>query len=178
MPDNKNREEKRKKKVWIISDSSHVNLDLSNICKERDSGPVIEYRISELTQYLLNPSPISLEEKVIGCKVHYHKSRTGKSKIFRKKKKDPSQDNENPFIEEILSSSKVASPSFQDKGLNSHFLKIIDLLRPFNPVHKKLASLDKEKIEDITALCEEVSGNRYTLNLQGSISEKINFIAD
>jgi hypothetical protein len=178
MPDNNHTEEKRKNEIWIISDSSYVNLDLSNICKEHDSGPVTEYRISELTQYLLNPNPISLKEKVIGYKVHYHKSGTVKNPLPIKKNKDTSQNDKSPFIEEILSTSKITAPTFEDDGLNAHFSKIIDMLRPYNPAHKKLASLDREKVEDITALCEEVSGNRYTLNLQGSLSEKINFVGN
>ena len=178
MPNNITTEEKRKNGIWIISDSSYVNLDLSNICKEHDTGPVTEYMISELTQYLLNPNSISLKEKVIGCKVHYHKSRSGNNGFFRKKKKDSATDNEDPIVEEILSTSKVTAPAFKDEGLNTHFLKIIDMLRPYNPAHKKLAGLDRDKISDITALCEEVSGNRYTLNLQGSINDKINFIGN
>jgi hypothetical protein len=139
---------------------------------------VTEYKISEFTQYLLNPNSISLKEKVIGCKVHYHKSGSVKKPLLRKKKEDSSQDKKNPFIEEILSTSKVCAPAFEDDGLNSHFSKIIDMLRPYNPAHKKLAALDREKVEDITALCEEVSGNRYTLNLQGSLNEKINFVGN
>ena len=178
MPDKTTAEEKTKKEIWIISDSSYVNLDLSNICKEHDSGPVMEYMISELTEYLLNPNPISLKEKVIGCKIHYRKPQSGKTGFFRKKKKDSSADKEDPTVEEILSTSKVTIPAFKDEGLNNHFSKIIDMLRPYNPAHKKLAGLDRDKVSDITALCEEVSGNRYTLNLQGSINDKINFIGN
>jgi hypothetical protein len=178
MPDNNHTEEKRKNEIWIISDGGYLNLDLSNICKEHDSGPVTEYKISELTQYLLNPNSISLQEKVIGCKVHYRKPGSAKKPPSRKKNKDSSQDKKDPLIEEILSTSKVYAPTFEDDGLNSHFLKIIDMLRPYNPAHKKLAALDREKVEDITALCEEVSGNRYTLNLQGSLNEKINFVGN
>ena len=169
---------KAENKIWIISDSSYVNLDLNNICNEADPGPVTEYRISELAHYLLNPNSITLKEKVIGCKVHHRKPRSGKINLFGKKKKDTSKNNESPYVEEIISTSKVTAPTFKDKGLNSHFMNIIELLKPYNPAHKKLAGLDREKIDDVTAICEEISGNRYTLNLQGSINEKINFVGN
>jgi hypothetical protein len=66
-----------KQTIWLISEGSPVTLDLSNICKEPISGPNTEYRISELTRYLLNPNPITLEEKVVGCKVLYRKPSSG-----------------------------------------------------------------------------------------------------
>lgn len=171
-------EKKIRNNIWIISDSSDINLDLSNICNDADPGPVTEYRISELAQYLLNPHSITLKEKVIGCRVHYRRARSGIFSLFGRKKKSTSGSDKDPFTEEIISTSKITAPAFEDERLNAHFLHIIELLKPHNPAHKKLAGLDREKIEDIHAICEEISGNRYTLNLQGSINEKINFVGN
>jgi hypothetical protein len=172
-----NTEETKKDKIWIISGGRPVDLDLSSICEEPVPGTVMEYEISELAHYLLNPDKITLEEKVIGCKVRYRKPRSGKvqhlmKKFARQNKISPN----NPFTEEMMSYSKIGDPAFQDSGLNSHFIKISEILRQYDPVQKKLAGLDREKIDDITAICEEISGNRYPLNLQGSINEKISFV--
>ena len=167
--------------IWIISDGLPVNLDLSNICKESISGQITEYRISELGRYLLNPNPITLEEKVIGCKVKYRKPSTGMIKRSFKKiipggRNSP--DGDHPHIEEIITTSKIGAPTFKDEDLNAHFIKINEQLKPYDPVQKKLSGLDREKVEDIKALCEDIGRTRYQLNLQGSISDKINFVAN
>lgn len=170
-------EEKNKDKIWIISDGRPVNLDMSNICEEPIAGPVTEYTISELAHYLLSPNPITLEEKVVGCKVYYRKPSSGSIKRLIKKIIAGSKpDSDNSFIEEIISPSKIDIPAFQDEALNAHFIKINEMLRPFDPVQKKLSALNREKIEDIKALCEDIGRNRYQLNLQGSINDKINFV--
>lgn len=174
-------DEKNKNEIWIISDGKPVNLDLSNICKEPISGPNTEYCISELARYLLNPNPITLEEKVVGCRVQYRKPSSGIikrliKKIVREGKKTP--DSDNSFTEDIISTSRIGTPDFHDKGLNRHFIKINELLRPYDPVHKKLTGLNRERVEDIKALCEDIGKNRYQLNLQGSIIDKINFVAN
>ncbi|HDH13698.1 MAG TPA: hypothetical protein ENG83_16135 [Nitrospirae bacterium] len=174
-------EEKKRDNIWIISGGRPVNLDLSNICEEPVSGPVIEYEISELARYLLNPNPISLEEKIIGCKVYYSKPHSGKIRhLIRKimRKSNGSTETDNPLVEEIISASKISAPAFKDKGLNAHFMKINELLRPYDPVHKKLAGLDTGKIDDIKAVCEDIGRNRYRLNLKGSINEKIDFVGN
>ena len=72
-------------KVWVISEGRIINLDLTSITSEQVSGPVTDYRISEITRYLLNPETIKLEEKVIGCKVHYKVPPSGVIKRFMNK---------------------------------------------------------------------------------------------
>jgi len=167
--------------IWIISDGMPVNLDLSNICKEAITGPITEYRISELARYLLNPNPITLEEKVVGCKVQYRTSSSGTIKRSLLKilpgHKNASDSNIS-HIEEIVTTSKIGAPTFTDEALNAHFIKMNELLKPYDPVQKKLSALDRERVEDIKALCEDIGRNRYQLNLQGSISDKINFVSN
>ncbi|MBI5099530.1 MAG: hypothetical protein HZB30_09870 [Nitrospirae bacterium] len=173
-----NKKEKETNDIWIISEGRFVNLDLSNICEQPVSKPVTEYRISELAGYLLNPNPVTVEEKVIGCRVKHSKSPSGIAgrilkKLFPDKKRSS---NGAPFVEEFISTSKIGTPAFQDEDLNKHFIKINELLRPFDPVLKKLAGLNGEKIDDITAMCEDIGSNRYQLNLQGNVNEKLNYI--
>ncbi len=163
--------------IWVISDGKSVNLDLSKICKEQVTGPIIEYKISALARYLLNPESIQLHEKVVGCKVRYKKKGSGRlAGLFQKKKKTDDKTDADSNIEEIISASKIGTPGFKDERLNAHLMKIRDMLAPYDPVRKKLAGLDRENIEDVQAMCEEVGGQRYALNLQGSLDDKINFI--
>jgi len=90
--------------IWVISDGKSVNLDLSKICKEQVTGPIIEYKISALARYLLNPESIQLYEKVVGCKVSYRKKGPGKfAGLFRRKKKTDNKADVDSNIEEIIS---------------------------------------------------------------------------
>ncbi len=174
-------DENRKKDIWIISSGKAINLDPSSICEEPVSGPVTEYKISELGRYLLDPNPISLEEKVVGCKVTYRKKSGGALRRFTQKffsGKDKSAEDSGPEVEEIISSSKTGDPNFDDKHLNAHFKTISAMLKPYDPVKNRLSELDKDRISDITAICEEIGHSRYPLNLQGSIEEKINFVSN
>ena len=178
MSDNKNNKELNNK-VWIISDGRIINLDLGSITTEQVSGPVTEFRISEITRYMLNPASIKLEEKVIGCKVNYKVPPSGVIKRFFNKltfKKEGSSKTADAFTEDILSTSKLDPPSFEDAALNLHLIRVNEQLMPFNPVRKKLSSLDRDRINEITATCEDIGRNRYQINLQGSINDKINFI--
>ncbi len=174
------KEEKQTNRLWVISEGNIINLDPSSICEEPVSGPVTEYKISELGRYLLDPNPITLEEKVVGCKIKYkHKSAGGLRNFFinNGSGEDKQSGNTGQVVEELLSTSRTGAPGLEDEALNAHFIKISEMLRPYNPVQKKLASLEKEKIEDITAICEEIGHTRYPLNLQGTIDEKINFVS-
>lgn len=166
------------KDIWIISEGRFVSLDLSNICEQPVSKPVTEYSISEFARYLLNPNQVTVKENVIGCRIKYRKSRSGifgrtVKNIFTAKK--TSTDNAD-FAEEIISMLKTGDSSFQDEDLNKHFMKINDMLRPYDPVLKKLSELNIEEIDDITAICEDIGHNRYQLNLQGNPNEKLNYI--
>jgi len=172
-------EEKKPDKLWIISGGKTINLDPSSICEEPVSGPVTEYKISELGRYLLDPSPITLQEKIVGCKVKYRKKSAGSIGRYLKKlfgAKESEASNSEQEIEELISSSKTGSPELGDEGLNAHFVKISEMLRLYDPVQKRLGALDKESIAEVTAVCEEIGGSRYPLNLQGSVEEKINFV--
>ena len=172
------RKDIKTKDIWIISEGRFVNLDLNSICEQAVSGPVTEYSISELARYLLNPSQVTVKENVVGCRIKYRKSRSGIFKRIAKNflgNKKTSSDNA-PFVEEIVSMLKTGDSSFQDEDLNKHFMKINDMLRPYDPVLKKLSALNTERIEDITALCEDIGHNRYQLNLQGNTNEKLNYV--
>ncbi len=173
-----NTQEKDTVRIWIISEGQLSDIDLSRLCEEPVSGPVTEYEISALGQYLINPNSLSLEEKVIGCKIHYHKPRTGKfgNAVRRIFTNSNPGDNANSLVEEVVSASKIGATEFKDERLNQHFMKIREQLKPYDAVHKRLTSLDRDKIENITAICEDIGKVNHQLNLQGSINEKINFI--
>lgn len=165
--------------LWVISDGRLIKRDLSSICKEATSGEFMEYNMSELAYYLLNPNPIKVEDRLVGCRIKYHEPPAGiiKDLINKLRPGKATQKEQNGSgIEEIISSSKIGSPTFKDADLNLHFMKIKECLRPYDPVQKKLTTLDREKINDITGVCEKIGGNRYPLGLSGSLNDKISFL--
>ncbi len=168
--------------VWIISEGLNAELDLSAIFGQGVTGPVREYKISDLTRYLLNPNPVEIDEKLIGCEVHFHQPAANKIKgkirrILPEKLRRRFKDNHIP-AKKLLSSSQIDPPSLNSLNLESHFNKIGELLRPYDVIFKKLSKLDKSKISDLIGICEDSGGNQYQLNLQGDVDEKINYLCN
>ena len=55
---------------WVITEGTPVRLDPSGFDPEAESGSVKEYRISEIGRYLLNPGPIEIHKRLVGCEAH------------------------------------------------------------------------------------------------------------
>jgi hypothetical protein len=96
---------------------------------------------------------------------------------IRSKKGTPDRSGQGA-VEELLSGIKIEPPAFEDEGLNAHFNMLIDMIKPYDAVHKRLSCLETEGVEDIVALCEDMVKSRYTMTLQGSIQDKINFVTE
>ena len=173
MSQDSNVEGNNKKGPWVISESRLVQLNLSKICDEPIKGSVSECKISGMARYLLNPNPVTLEEEVIGCKVYYNQTSSGVIRYLSRKmtfsgKEAPAKDSE-----EIISSLKTGSELFKDRNLNKHFEKIIDHLNPFDPVKKKLISIDKSNIRDIKVICQDIGKNHYEKIGRASCRERV-----
>lgn len=162
-----------------MSDGNTIDLDLNTVAKEKISGRVTEYKISEIAMYLLSPQPIEMEDYVIGCKVHHKAPASSLLKRFFNKltfRKEDSAKNAEELIEEILITPKHNPPLFRDNLLNQHFMRIKEQLIPYKPIHKKLSSLDINLIDEVTAIGEGIDKTRYQITLGGSINDKINLI--
>ncbi|MBN1930898.1 MAG: hypothetical protein JW786_04730 [Desulfobacterales bacterium] len=166
--------------IWVISKGKYSDFDLSSIGDESKTDPVWEYRISELARYMLCPNPIVLKKKLIGCEVHKHMCIS--HQIFEKLKRLIPKNSKNKFKqnpirpEVLLSGSKIISESLKDKHLESHIHNIQELLKPYDPIQKKLSELDPNHVSEIIGLCENVDGKHSLLNLRGSTEGKIHYI--
>lgn len=167
------------KKIWIISGAEHVNYNLETMGDDNITGPFKEYKLSELGWYLLNPNPIIIKDRLIGCNISIKKS---KQRKFRDKLKYffyRNPDNSRPgddLTKEFISSSHVKSYTFRDLHLENHFKNIYNALRPYDSLLQMLFQLDISKVQEITGICEDIVGNRYQLELQGTISNKLNYL--
>lgn len=170
------------KGVWIISESMPTTINLNGIIEGGVTGPVREYKISDIGHYMLNPCSIEIEEKLIGCEVHFNQPLS--NKIVAKIKRIVPQSMHSLLpatkntTDKVITSSKLRASFFKDRHLELHFNKLNDALRPYDPTLKKLLKLDASKISNITGICEDAGGNQYQLNLQGSVFDKINYIVN
>ncbi len=169
-------------KVWIISKGRFSDIELDRLVEGPVSGPGREYKISAIGRYLLNPSAIEIKKKLIGGEVHYKlspgkKIRKALHKILPGSKKRLKTNGWlSPDV--IVSRYKLAIPPLKDPHLASHLNQIVDHLRPYDSVAKKLVQLDPRKILQIVGICEDIGGNYSYLKLQGSIEDKIKYLGN
>lgn len=164
--------------IWVISKGKLTDMDLSRICEGCKTETVSEYSLSELGRYLLDPNPIQVEKKLIGCEVHYYPPFYKiKRKILPKKLHGLLKDEHIPS-DALLSNYVTNKAPMNDKDLELHLNRVMELLRPYDPAIKKLLDLDQSKIADIVGTCQDVGGNLSYLNIQGSIDEKIGYMAE
>ncbi len=168
--------------VWIISEGKLSEIDLNEIEGPAPENPVKAYHISDLANYLLNPNPVQVKKKLIGCEIHRPRSLSAKIKdSFRKlfstsTGPDSSKKDSADKPEVLISQSKEEAPSLKDKDLESHFDKIDEHLLPYDTTIKHLLDMDENNVSAVLGICEDMDGNRSLLNLQGNFSEQINFM--
>lgn len=170
---------KNRKKIWIITDCEPSDYKMDSMNGENISGPYKEYALSEFGWYLLNPNPIIIKDRLIGCNITLKKSKPRKFRdkvrnFFSTKRED--SDLPADLTREFISSSHVKSYTFRDPNLESHFKNIYSALRPYDSLLRMLYRLDTSRVYEINGICEDMVGNRYQLDLQGTVNDKLNYM--
>ncbi|MBT8332665.1 MAG: hypothetical protein KJP06_10115 [Deltaproteobacteria bacterium] len=166
--------------IWVISEGRSSQLDLSEIDGEKIDGSAREYQISEIGCYLLNPQPIEIEKRLIGCEIHAPQRTT--TKIIEKLKRLLPRRlrgvwNSHMIPPEVLvSHCKIWIPPLKDKTFQSHLFHLYESLRAYDPVSRRLSQLDPHKIAHVIGICKDLGGNLTYLKLQGSIEEKLRYM--
>lgn len=170
-----------KKKIWVISGGKKLNADSFPESRlELQNGKI--YKISEIAKYLLNPSPIEVEERVFGYTLYFKQPRLNE---FKKKLKKflPQmfhgllKEKVNPCQERIISPF-IRTPSFKNHDFEAYLNNLSDLIRPFHPILKEIEVIDPKKLTDVSGICLDIGGSNYKLTLKGSLSEKIAYLKD
>ena len=166
---------------WIISEGRNVDGDPDRIEGDPDQGTLREYQITEIARYLINPGSIEIKKRLIGCEIHYRKPRLTRikesfSRIFPRTIRQWINANASP-PEVLVSNCKLKIPFMNNRELEAHLLSIYEHLRSYDVVIKRLPHLKVQKIEHLIGICEDIGGNLSYLKLQGSIEEKIKYIA-
>jgi len=166
--------------IWVISKGMDSQFDVSTIGGAKKKGAVKEYQISDIAYYLLNPNPIEVEKRLLGCEIHYPQRITTKiietvKRIFPRRLRRMWKGHAIP-PEVLISRCRIKIPSLNDKDLQSHLNTIYESLRSYDAVSKRLPQLDPYKIAHIIGICEDIGGNLSYLKLQGSIEDKLKYI--
>ena len=165
--------------IWIISKGRYTKFDISNIYSGSRNGPVMEYDISEIARYMLNPNSIEVKKKLIGWQLHFQQ--LSADRIIDKIRGLISRERKVSDIppETVIPDHKERTAKLKDNNLESHVKNIYSSLRSYDPVQKRLSNLDRSSISDIIGLCEEDIDNNYSkLTLKGSIDDKVNYVCN
>ena len=166
--------------IWIISEGRKSQFDLSVIDGGKVNENVREYPISDIGYYLLNPQPIEITKRLIGCEIHYPQRTTTRivEKIKRLLPRRLRRKWNSHLIppEVLVSHCKICVLPLKDKTLEKHLLSIYESLRAYDAVARRLTQLDPHQIAHIIGICKDLGGSLTYLKLQGSIEEKLNYI--
>jgi hypothetical protein len=167
--------------IWVISKGRYAEFDLSRIWDGVKKKRVVEYNISELARYLLNPNPIQINKKLVGCEIHYrtpfYKIKKKIRRILPQKLHGRLKDNSSAS-EALRTDWETDTPPGKDDNFESHLNKITELLRPYHPIIKRLSKIDPGKVSQVIGTCEDIGGHLTCLTIQGSVSEKLNYIKE
>lgn len=167
--------------IWLISDSNLSEFSPSETFNDNTTTVIAkEYRISDLANYMLSPTQIKVEKKLVGHKVLYippfsHKIKK-KIRLILPQKLHGLLKDKRVLCDTFISDHATDKAPLKNTNLEAHFKMIDDLLRPYDPIIKKLSAIDKQNVSDVIGICEDVDGSLSMLNLQGNIDGKINYI--
>ncbi|MBU1172590.1 MAG: hypothetical protein KKD44_23775 [Proteobacteria bacterium] len=170
----------KNEKIWIISDSRPSDIKPESIGIKHHGSPIKEYAISDLAWYLLNPEPIVIRDKLVGCHITKKKStlrkiKDGISRLFFAESNDKDT-SKNDLTQEYVSALHLKTYTFKDQAFENHFKSIYKALRPYDSLLKIFGTVNVSDIQEITGICEDIAGNRYRLDLQGTVHDKLNYM--
>jgi hypothetical protein len=166
--------------IWVISGGRDSHLDLSVIEGIQKDEQVKEYQISDIAYYLLNPKPIEVDKRLIGCEIHYQQRLFTKiiekiKRLFPRRIRQLWNGHMIP-PDVLISHSNIEIPTLKDEALENHLSGIYELLRSYDSVSKRLPELDPYHIAHVVGICKDIGGNFTYLKLQGSIDDKLKYI--
>jgi len=177
----KNKDKLCQDRIWVISKGRYTDFDLGRIWDGVKKERVMEYHLSELGRYLLNPNPIQINKKLVGCEIHYrtpfYKMKEKIRRILPQKLHGRLKDNSS--ASEVLKTDwETDTIPGKDDDFESHLKKITELLRPYNPIIKRIGKIDPGKVFEVIGTCEDIGEHLSCLNIQGSVTEQLDYIKE
>jgi hypothetical protein len=168
--------------LWIISKDNDARFDLRAMegAQHTAKTDVRVYQISDIAHYMLNPAPIEVEKRLIGCEIHY--AQRGIIKLIEKIKRLVPRRIRSLWKgnlippEVLISRCKINMPPLKDHALEDHLKKIYEFLRAYDSVTKRLPQIDPSQIAHVIGICKDFGGNYTYLKLQGGIEDKLKYL--
>lgn len=167
--------------VWIISSGRSTELEPDIQESEHLPARVHEFQVSDIGYYLLSPRPIKVAGNLIGCEVHYRSGFLSNLRRRLGRWRQPTEKKDHThgsIVEEWTISNAVDLKNVRDKALASHLGVIVEDLRPFNPILKKVAALDLNDIDDLAGITQDPAGTKTRLILKGDLEEKRDYLLE
>jgi len=166
--------------IWVISGGRDAQVDLSAIEGLKKNEQVKEYQISDIAYYLLNPKPVEVVKRLVGCEIHYRQRLTTRiiekiNRLFPRRIRQLWNGYMTP-PDVLLSHCKMEIPELKDEALENHLNSIYELLRSYDSAFRRLPQLDPYHIAHIVGICKDIGGNYTYLKLQGNIDDKLKYI--
>ena len=168
--------------IWIIAPGRYTDIDVKKIVDKTSVEHVSEYRISEIGKHLIDPKPVHVSRKLIGCEIRYRPLFV--NGLLKKCKRalppilaEHMPDKPNPS-RVFMSQPYGKRPDVNNPDLKRHIKNMDSYLRQYDPIYKQLKEIDTDKISDVVGICEDIPGKDLELNLTGSVSNKIKYVVN
>jgi hypothetical protein len=164
---------------WIIRPGNYTDIDLGALGIQAKPKRVMEYGVSDIGRYLLQPAAIEVENLLIGAEVQLQPSGLGK---FRRKLRGAAfwrrNDAPAPAGDKklFLAQDLIRIPRLADPHLASHIALLRRQIHPLDPIHRAIRGIVLKRVADLRGVCEDECGNRTMLALQGDVHTKKDYL--
>ena len=161
--------------IWIVSQAQYGHFAIDHSIQGRTEAMGQEFRISSIGRYLLSPSPLNVQKRLVGCEIQEKASTM--TRLKRKLFPDSTSVKANKPLSLSLqlplfkAASSLATPS-----LGRHMQYLSEKLRPFDPLFQQLDAIDARKVAKVVGICEDDAGYRSPLIIDGSVSRQLEYI--
>ena len=165
--------------IWIIKPGIYTDVDLAALGIQAQPKRVMEYGVSDIGRYLLQPAPIEVENLLIGAEARFLPS--GLDKFRRMLRRVVFWRRSDPFAREgqkqlFLAQDLVKIPHLSDQHLAQHIERLRGQIHPLDPIHRTIQGLATDRIADLRGVCQDEGGNRTMLALQGDVQAKKDYL--
>ncbi|MDJ0876761.1 MAG: hypothetical protein QNJ02_15920 [Desulfobacterales bacterium] len=167
--------------IWIITPGAYTDFDVAALGIKARPKRVMEYGLSDIGRYLLQPGSIEVENQLVGCEcdlvsTNSRRVRQALGRLF--KGRPPNRDTAALNKKTFLARNVVKIPSLKDRQLAGHVEHLRGMLQPLDPVLQEIADLNLAQLADIRGVCQDEAGHRTLLTLKGSLTEKHQYVRD
>ena len=169
------------KSVWIITPGAYTDYDVATLGIKAKPKRVMEYRLSDVGRYLIQPGPVEVKNQLVGCECDLiptgrYRVRQTFARLFRGRPGGPSDTAS--VKQTFLARNAVKIPTLKDRQLAGHIENLRGMLQPLDPVFQHISDLDIGKLVDIHGVCQDEAGHRTLLTLKGSLATKKQYLLD